>query len=64
MDDVNSKTITVHLREPETFHIIRRVVFPEVPPRVEYSLTEHGEAIIPLFSAMQKWGKSLPPPGR
>ena len=64
MDDVNSKTITVHLRELETFHIVRRVAYPEVPPRVEYSLTEHGEAIIPLFSAMKKWGISLPPPGR
>ena len=62
MDNVNSKTLTVHLRDLENFHIIERIVYPEVPLHVEYSLTEHGKAIIPVFSIIKKWGLSLPPP--
>ena len=62
MNDVNSKTLTVHLRDLEDYHIIKRVVYPEVPPRVEYSLTEQGMAVIPVFSAIKKWGLSLPSP--
>lgn len=61
MGNVNSKTITSHLRDLEKYHIIKRVVYPEVPPRVEYSLTEQ-EAFIPVFAAIKKWGMSLPPP--
>jgi DNA-binding HxlR family transcriptional regulator len=62
MGDVNSKTITKHLRDLESYHLIYRVVYPEVPPRVEYSLTEHGKAFLPVFSAIREWGTSLPPP--
>lgn len=62
MENVNSKTLTVHLRELENYHIIKRVVYPEVPLHVEYSLTEHGTAVIPVFAAIKKWGISLPPP--
>jgi DNA-binding HxlR family transcriptional regulator len=60
--NVNSKTLTVHLRNLEDYHIIRRVVYPEVPLRVEYSLTEQGMEVIPVFSAIKKWGLSLPSP--
>ena len=56
MHNVNSKTITTHLRELENLKIISRVVFPEVPPRVEYSLTEYGKALFPIFDAMRIWG--------
>jgi DNA-binding HxlR family transcriptional regulator len=63
MGDVNSKTITKHLRDLENYHLIHRVVYPEVPPRVEYSLTGHGKAILPVLSAILDWGRSLPPPG-
>lgn len=61
MGDVNSKTITSHLRYLEKCHIINRVVYPEVPPRVEYSLTEHGKGFLPVFNAIKAWGQSLPP---
>lgn len=58
--DVNSKTITKHLRDLERSNIINRVVFAEVPPRVEYSLTEYGMAFLPVFEAINKWGATLP----
>jgi len=56
MHNVNSKTITTHLRELENLKIISRVVFPEVPPRVEYSLTQYGKDLFPIFDAMRIWG--------
>jgi DNA-binding HxlR family transcriptional regulator len=62
LGDVNSKTVTDHLRVLERYHVINRVVFAEVPPRVEYSLTEHGRAVLPVFEAMLAWGASLPAP--
>lgn len=62
MGDVNSKTVTVHLRILEKNRLIDRVVYPEVPPRVEYSLTEHGKAILPIFKEILTWGAALPAP--
>ena len=53
--NVNPKTITKHLRELENSNIIKREVFPEVPPRVEYSLTESGNALIPILKSMMEW---------
>ncbi len=53
---INSKTITKHLRDLERASILNRVVYPEVPPRVEYSLTDHGRAIIPIIHVMLEWG--------
>src|ERR1700690_4419562 len=60
MGNINSKTLTDHLRYLEKYNIIKRVVYPEVPPRVEYSLTQHGKALVPLFLAIKEWGRSLP----
>ncbi|ACL17747.1 winged helix-turn-helix transcriptional regulator [Methanosphaerula palustris] len=56
MCGINSKTITRHLRDLEGFMIIDRRVYPEVPPRVEYSLTERGTALLPIIEAMLEWG--------
>jgi DNA-binding HxlR family transcriptional regulator len=56
MHGVNSNTLTFHLRELEAQKIISRVMFPEIPPRVEYSLTEHGKALFPVFDAIRIWG--------
>lgn len=53
---INSKTITKHLRDLEGYAIITRTIYPEVPPRVEYTLTEKGRAIIPIIEAMLRWG--------
>jgi DNA-binding HxlR family transcriptional regulator len=59
MNYVNSKTITKHLRDLEKNKIVIRSVYPEVPPRVEYTLTEQGLAFLPVFEAIRKWGKTL-----
>jgi DNA-binding HxlR family transcriptional regulator len=48
--------LTATLRELERDGIIRREVFPEVPPRVEYTTTPLGESLFPILDAMAAWG--------
>ena len=50
------KMLTQQLRELETNALIHREVFPVVPPRVEYSLTELGKSLMPILVAMRDWG--------
>lgn len=57
MYNVNPKTITKHLRELEKHKIIKRVVYPEVPPKVEYSLTDSGISLIPILKSMMEWSR-------
>lgn len=51
------KMLTKHLRELERDEIIHRKVFAQVPPRVEYSLTKHGQSLRPILRLMSAWGK-------
>lgn len=52
----NTKTLTRQLRELEEDGIIQRTVYPEVPPRVEYALTDLGRSLEPIVNAMDAWG--------
>jgi DNA-binding HxlR family transcriptional regulator len=56
LDGVSQKVLTDNLRSMEEDGIIIRTVYPEVPPRVEYSLSEIGESMRPILEAMQIWG--------
>ncbi|WP_051459413.1 winged helix-turn-helix transcriptional regulator [Paenibacillus zanthoxyli] len=49
---ITQKMLTNQLRELEEDQLIRRNVYPEVPPRVEYTLTEHGESLMPVLKMM------------
>ncbi|ACU63091.1 winged helix-turn-helix transcriptional regulator [Chitinophaga pinensis] len=50
------RVLTQQLKELEEHGIIRRVVYAEVPPKVEYYLTEKGESLMPVINAMENWG--------
>ncbi len=54
---ITHKVLTTQVRELEEDGIVHRRVFPEVPPRVEYSLTELGQSIMPIVLMMYDWGK-------
>jgi DNA-binding HxlR family transcriptional regulator len=54
--DLSPRTLTAQLRELESDGIIARKVYPVVPPKVEYSLSETGQSLKPLIHAMQDWG--------
>lgn len=55
---VTQKVLTAQLRQMEESGLITRTVYPEVPPRVEYSLTELGRSLKPILDAMQNWGEN------
>jgi DNA-binding HxlR family transcriptional regulator len=54
---VSQKVLTDNLRAMEDYGIVHREVFAEVPPRVEYSLTETGQTLQPVLDAMWAWGE-------
>lgn len=57
--ETTQKMLTQHLRELEEDKIIVRRVYPEVPPKVEYSLTTFGKTLRPVMRELCRWGKSL-----
>lgn len=58
LEGISQKVLTDSLRTMEKDGIITRTVYPEVPPRVEYALSELGESMRPIMDAMEQWGKS------
>ena len=57
LEGISQKVLTDSLRSMEEDGIITRTVYPEVPPRVEYALSELGESMRPIINAMEVWGK-------
>ena len=55
---ISQKVLTSNLREMEANGLVHREVYAEVPPRVEYSLTELGQSLGPVLDAMDAWGTS------
>ena len=56
LEGIRQKVLTDSLRSMEDDGIITRTVYPEVPPRVEYALSELGESMRPIIKAMEQWG--------
>lgn len=58
LDGLSQKVLTDTLRSMEDDGIITRTVYAEVPPRVEYALSELGKSMKPVLDAMQQWGEN------
>ena len=58
LSGATAKMLTQQLRELEAHDLIHREVFPIIPPKVEYSLTELGRSLLPILVAMRDWGTS------
>ena len=58
LDGISQKVLTESLRSMDEDGLITRTVYPEVPPRVEYSLTELGESMRPILNVMADWGSN------
>ncbi len=57
INGITHRVLTLQLRELEADHIIKRTVYAEVPPKVEYELTEFGRTVEPIIRALYEWGK-------
>ncbi|MEK3886436.1 winged helix-turn-helix transcriptional regulator [Bacillus sp. FSL K6-3431] len=56
MPDITQKMLTKQLRELEDEDIVNRVIYPQIPPKVEYSISEYGRSLQPVLDMMHKWG--------
>lgn len=57
LEGISPRTLSLRLRALEEHGIVKRHTYPEVPPRVEYALTEKGRALVPLIEDMRNYGK-------
>ena len=55
---ISPRTLSLRLRALEECEIVERHTYPEVPPRVEYALTEKGKALVPLIEDMRRYGRN------
>ena len=53
--DISAKVLTQTLREMESYGLVERTVFPVIPPKVEYSLTELGDSLVMALDALRNW---------
>jgi DNA-binding HxlR family transcriptional regulator len=64
LEGISPRTLSLRLRELEEHGIVERRTYPEVPPRVEYALTEKGRALLPLLEDMRRFGREWLGAGR
>jgi DNA-binding HxlR family transcriptional regulator len=57
--DISSRMFTYSIRALEKDNLVKRIVFPEVPPKVVYELTEEGKSLIPIILSMDTWGQDF-----
>jgi DNA-binding HxlR family transcriptional regulator len=57
LDGISPRTLSLRLRALEEHGIVERRTYPEVPPRVEYALTDKGRALVPLIEDMRNYGR-------
>lgn len=55
--EISYKTLSVTLKELESDQLVHREEYPQIPPKVEYSLTERGKSLIPILDMMCEWGE-------
>ena len=55
---ISDKTLSTNLKELESNRLIVRTEYPQIPPKVEYSLTERGKSLIPILDNMCEWGEN------
>ena len=58
IEGITQRMLTNQLRELEQDGIVNRKVYAQVPPKVEYSLTEYGKTLAPILQAMREWGEN------
>ena len=59
--EISKQTLTNQLRELETDGILERIIYPEIPPRVEYKITPYGSGLLPIIDSMYEWAKNNMP---
>ena len=57
IEGISKQMLTKQLRELEADGILERTIYAEIPPRVEYSITDYGESLMPIIDAMSVWGR-------
>ncbi len=57
IDGISKQMLTKQLREMEEDGILKREIFAEIPPRVEYSISDKGKSLFPIIDAMRSWGE-------
>lgn len=60
-EDASPRVINMQLKELEMHGMISKIIFPELPPHVEYSITEEGKSLMPIIYMLEQWGNSFRP---